>query len=221
MSLTFTLTRARRSIYSHTESSRSAEHGPMITRNLSLSPVNTAAISLSLFSFNSTASSDRGNSALISSGVGSRLLNVNAMMAIASRFFILPGVKTRLRSPAPFCIWPQYAWKWPFPRLPGALPAVRRCTRISCPPGPPGPSDGTSPYCSRILPGLSSGGDPGGKKIPDEQTACGGQDIFIPDRPADGGFVDLPLGGDLPLRSWALRAPFPGNTRPGALGSLP
>ena len=30
-------------------------------------------------------------------------------MAIASRFFILPGVKTRLRSPAPSCIWPQYA----------------------------------------------------------------------------------------------------------------
>lgn len=183
MSPTFSLTRASRSMYSHTESSRSAEHGPIITRNLSLSPVNTPAISLSLFSFNSTASSDRGNSALISSGVGSRLLNVNAMMAIASRFFILPGVKTRLRSPAPSCIWPQYAWKWPFPRLPGALPLFVAARVLLVLLIHQGLQTGLHRIAAHILPGLPSAGDPGGKKIPDQQTACGGQDIFIPGSP--------------------------------------
>ena len=56
------MTFARRLIYSHTASSRSAEHGPIITRNFSLFPVMTSATSLSLAAFNSTHSGVSGNS---------------------------------------------------------------------------------------------------------------------------------------------------------------
>ena len=74
-SLTRSASFARRPAYSSTESSRSAEHGPMMTSLRSSLPVRMSATCASNAGFFAAVSAESGISSRISLGMGSRRLN--------------------------------------------------------------------------------------------------------------------------------------------------
>ena len=88
-SFTCSCTLASLETYSSTASSRSAEQGPTITRNLSLSPSNTCRISRSRSSLMTRSFRGRGYSPFNSSGPGScRLYSIAIRVSLFS--FSLP-----------------------------------------------------------------------------------------------------------------------------------
>ena len=81
LSLTSSAVLARRFMYSRTESSRSAEHGPMMSTLRASSPVKTLATSASNACFLAVSSAESGISSRISMGIGSLRLKSMAIGA--------------------------------------------------------------------------------------------------------------------------------------------
>ena len=85
LSLTSSAVLARRFMYSRTESSRSAEHGPMMSTLRASSPVKTLATSASNACFLAVSSAESGISSRISMGIGSLRLNSMAMRGLLNQ----------------------------------------------------------------------------------------------------------------------------------------
>ena len=82
LSLTSSAVLASRFMYSSTESSRSAEHGPMMSTLRASSPVKTLATSASNACFLAVSSAESGISSRISMGIGSLRLNSMAIRGL-------------------------------------------------------------------------------------------------------------------------------------------